>query len=640
MKKLLVVFSLLLAFQSLKAQDVFKHGRVIVSPNGHYLQYEDGQPFFWLGDTAWELFHRLKIEEIDPTAFVRKLDVPFLAQQTDEWLIKLYVFLRKQPALINTIRRKPLLRLEDNSHVTPFDASSAPSAYLLRVGESKFPLVKRVLLADDEVYSFLKNLGLSEPDIVAEVLRFILPSYEEGEVALDNEERHAQDLHSIQEALKCTDYRARQELINKLHETPFLQAINAKTSERAWKAPDEVYRETQELRLWFEGNEQIWFVADSLSKSLCESLNIRTQLQPKARAAGYAGYVTILDGRGEHRRGWHRFDPDARLEGLEHALDSITLDKARILWKILLEHLHLIKGTVETSTRQDFSDLSTKTKKPEFSSIGRLCRQKVWLPHKNGYFCVPQELFLTNLPEDFEKDTQPAQELAIKLGMRKAEELQLADTLGIPHEDISFVLHNLEDFRAWCKQQQTKPSLPSSITNDSGHRQERAAEAAHAAPEKIYKAVTINSRISAKNSQPRIYLRSHNTNEEGQLICQLCDRPMPFRLPNGEEYFEAYQYIDLLENEHDANHLALCPNCAAEFQHACQTDKNKRAKLILDIDPMAEEENLIVFLDMPVHKSLRFTQRHLIDLQAIIKGWLEADLSEESRFLNGDIKLH
>jgi len=42
----------------------FRHGKVVVSPNGHYLQYEDGAPFFWLGDTAWELFHRLNIEEI------------------------------------------------------------------------------------------------------------------------------------------------------------------------------------------------------------------------------------------------------------------------------------------------------------------------------------------------------------------------------------------------------------------------------------------------------------------------------------------------------------------------------------------------------------------------------------------------
>jgi len=41
------------------------HGRVVVSTDRHYLQYEDGTPFFWLGDTGWELFHRLKDEEID-----------------------------------------------------------------------------------------------------------------------------------------------------------------------------------------------------------------------------------------------------------------------------------------------------------------------------------------------------------------------------------------------------------------------------------------------------------------------------------------------------------------------------------------------------------------------------------------------
>ncbi len=34
-----------------------------VSPNGHYLQYKDGKPFFYMGDTAWELFHRLNRDE-------------------------------------------------------------------------------------------------------------------------------------------------------------------------------------------------------------------------------------------------------------------------------------------------------------------------------------------------------------------------------------------------------------------------------------------------------------------------------------------------------------------------------------------------------------------------------------------------
>ena len=34
-----------------------------VSNNGRFLQSENGEPFFYLGDTAWELFHRLDAEE-------------------------------------------------------------------------------------------------------------------------------------------------------------------------------------------------------------------------------------------------------------------------------------------------------------------------------------------------------------------------------------------------------------------------------------------------------------------------------------------------------------------------------------------------------------------------------------------------
>lgn len=36
-----------------------------VSENHRYLVYEDGRPFFYLGDTAWELFHKLNREEAE-----------------------------------------------------------------------------------------------------------------------------------------------------------------------------------------------------------------------------------------------------------------------------------------------------------------------------------------------------------------------------------------------------------------------------------------------------------------------------------------------------------------------------------------------------------------------------------------------
>ncbi len=39
--------------------------RLKVHEGGRYLQWEDGTPFFYLGDTAWELFHRLTKAEIE-----------------------------------------------------------------------------------------------------------------------------------------------------------------------------------------------------------------------------------------------------------------------------------------------------------------------------------------------------------------------------------------------------------------------------------------------------------------------------------------------------------------------------------------------------------------------------------------------
>lgn len=36
-----------------------------ISENGRFIIKEDGSPFFWLGDTAWELFHKLSREEAE-----------------------------------------------------------------------------------------------------------------------------------------------------------------------------------------------------------------------------------------------------------------------------------------------------------------------------------------------------------------------------------------------------------------------------------------------------------------------------------------------------------------------------------------------------------------------------------------------
>jgi hypothetical protein len=57
MRKFILHFLLLLLFKITTAQ-------FAISDNHRYL-LKDGQPFYWLGDTGWELFHRLSKEEAD-----------------------------------------------------------------------------------------------------------------------------------------------------------------------------------------------------------------------------------------------------------------------------------------------------------------------------------------------------------------------------------------------------------------------------------------------------------------------------------------------------------------------------------------------------------------------------------------------
>ncbi len=74
MKKSVIFFCFLLIGQyNLLAQGYlwkgvsadFRHGGLKISDNKRYIVHEDGTPFFYLGDTGWELLHRLTKEETE-----------------------------------------------------------------------------------------------------------------------------------------------------------------------------------------------------------------------------------------------------------------------------------------------------------------------------------------------------------------------------------------------------------------------------------------------------------------------------------------------------------------------------------------------------------------------------------------------
>ncbi|MDX2195384.1 MAG: glycoside hydrolase family 140 protein [Cytophagales bacterium] len=60
--KMLIVFALII---TIPAMAQYKNQRIKVSDNKRFLVHEDGTPFFYLGDTGWELLHRLDREQAD-----------------------------------------------------------------------------------------------------------------------------------------------------------------------------------------------------------------------------------------------------------------------------------------------------------------------------------------------------------------------------------------------------------------------------------------------------------------------------------------------------------------------------------------------------------------------------------------------
>ena len=65
MKKITTFVAFLWGITALYAQKPFTSGPLKVSDNKRYVVHQNGTPFFYLGDTAWELVHRLNRDEAD-----------------------------------------------------------------------------------------------------------------------------------------------------------------------------------------------------------------------------------------------------------------------------------------------------------------------------------------------------------------------------------------------------------------------------------------------------------------------------------------------------------------------------------------------------------------------------------------------
>ena len=216
--------------------------------------------------------NRLRIEEIDPKKFARRMDKDFLSRQSDNWMREFYEFASGQGGIWYILKSEPIIRLQNDSHVVP-----SANVYLPTERDSQFPTVKTEVCNSKKSLAFLRNLGLKEPDIVDEVRKLILPKYKNGEVDIVEEE-HKQDIAVIVKAIrKVLDlpwYKKGTGLIQDLEQTPFLLAINAANDDKEFRRPTEIYLRSSELEMYFEGNQDAWFLSAGYEDYVADLQNL------------------------------------------------------------------------------------------------------------------------------------------------------------------------------------------------------------------------------------------------------------------------------------------------------------------------------------------------------------------------------
>jgi hypothetical protein len=645
------------------------------------LQQLYGDSYTWLSDdisenTTPELCRYIKnileIEELEPEKFVSKFTLNFIEKQSDEWVTKLYAFLKNQEALWKQeafrknppLLNKPFIRLQNCKHVTPF-TDNRPNAYFPSNIKTSFSTIKFEVIKDLDAKIFLERLGLSKPSTYTEVRDRIVRMYKSSGFNPHNYTNYERDIKLILEALESSSNKERKELIELLHETPFLLASNSSTGYKAYKCPKEIYFRSQELEFYFEGNKDAWFIDDipPIDDSLLAELGVKSEIRLYHKHK-HREYVIISDFRGNYERGKDGFDPKFSIDGLEYALNNPTLEKAIYIWKfLLLPNLQQLKGVVEFSKYKTYQQSSNKSK---VSIACQLLREKNWLP-KNGYdnqFYLPCEICLDELSQDFIKDKKD-EALAELLQIQPSKTLkEEAERVGIEPELLDFLRKNPGIQKRWLERlkgessERNGKSGTSKAVNYTKSEAELpqidyaaafkeafsrpgitgAAEAVPLAP--ITNPERRRSKIEheirqQKEEEPLCVERfkkikttkweGKNTEEvRGSLKqwyngkCQICAQT--FLKRTGESYFEGVYIVSYTQArwiDRVGNVLCLCSTCCAKFQHGSVDAAEDILEQIYSAQIHNGKAKLQIIL-CGEETCVRFDERHIIELQELL----------------------
>ncbi len=349
------------------------------------------------------VMRELGVTEVTPEIIVPRLNQEFLEAQSDDWIADLYTFLSGQPALSRRLDGIPLVRLSDCRHVVA-RMNGEPQAFLPSDIETGFPTVRKAVCASLEARSLLISLGITEPDLVDDVVLNVLQKYRGDSVDVD-EDQYAKDIERILAAFNTDSKTQRDKLLASLRVTTFVMVVDGGGGTGYVEAPGDVYIATDRLKLLFDGVPDVRIVDDAYpclrGEEVRELLEACGALRyprpvPAPRESYWSDRLKELRVRAGHAdtSGWNDSVEDWILQGFEGLLAHLPQldpeqrsERARALWESL--------GDLEERRgRGIFDGKYTWTHNGKYattfpSAFVRRLNEAAWIPDPDGVLQPP-----------------------------------------------------------------------------------------------------------------------------------------------------------------------------------------------------------------------------------------------------------
>lgn len=350
----------------------------------------------------------LGITEVDFEGFVRKITSDFFQDKDDGWMIRFYGRLLDQPALLEILKVKPIIRLENGEHRTPFNDRDVAQVWLPTENGSKYPTVKSFLAKDGNSLKFFTKLGLTTPDIFAEINEFILPKYTDVNSVIDEE--YFEDFKKILTAYGKVETNKKDKFIQRISGANFVDSTKNTTTEHVLMQPPKVYLRSDDLKDYFNGVASVYFVSDKLYEKFDEERLVQFLRELGAedaprRIEGVANLSSEEKLKLINTSGFTNeiYAKDYEYEGLESLLGQISVAKSCLLWKLLLKNIENMNSSdAQLFFRGEYSWFYYGKHRADFTAkFAKALKDKDWLVDQSGNFKKSSDIMAEELSENY-----------------------------------------------------------------------------------------------------------------------------------------------------------------------------------------------------------------------------------------------